>query len=399
MISSFFLSLARDPVQTIVFPRINRKAVRMLFNFAALVKRYILLTENDGCWSNFLALPKNMLTLILDTLHRLFYILPLKPRQVQIEITNRCNMDCPMCPREVLDIELEHMDWGKFVTVVDKLKERENITLTGWGEPFLHPRIFDMIAYCKERGHRVMITSNGLFSKESIAKEILNSGLDEITFSIDGVEDNNVSNGHTSNKVYENIEKIARLRETGRPSIRLQATLHEECEKDLYNVIRFGARIGVEAVNVGRIDRKYAPALKRPSPVEEERIFYEADHIANQCGIRLDWLQYAVGTGVVRFFYRLLRKKLHQSGKYCLKTFDYAYVSREGNVTPCCLLPEVKMGNLLDGDLQTIWQNEKFNHFRKNYRDTCGSCDLWVIDQVDSDQEVRKKQIPSQVSA
>ena len=371
----------------------------MLFNFAALVKRYILLTENDSCWSNFLALPKNMLTLILDTLHRLFYILPLKPRQVQIEITNRCNMDCPMCPREVLDIELEHMDWGKFVTVVDKLKERENITLTGWGEPFLHPRIFDIIAYCKERGHRVMITSNGLFSKESIAKEILNSGLDEITFSVDGVEDNNVSNGHTSNKVYENIEKIARLRETGRPSIRLQATLHEECEKDLYNVIRFGARIGVEAVNVGRIDRKYAPALKRPGPVEEERIFYEADHIANQCGIRLDWLQYAVGTGVVRFFYRLLRKKLHQSGKYCLKTFDYAYVSREGNVTPCCLLPEVKMGNLLDGDLQIIWQNEKFNHFRKNYRDTCGSCDLWVIDQVDSDQVVRKHQIPSQVSA
>ena len=152
-------------------------------------------------------------------------------------------------------------------------------------------------------------------------------------------------------------------------------------------------------MNVGRIDRKYAPELKRPSPVEEERIFYEADHIASECGIRLDWLQYAVGTRMVRFFYRLLRKKLHQSGKYCLKTFDYAYVSREGNVTPCCLLPEAKMGNLLDGDLQTIWQNEKFDHFRKNYRDTCGSCDLWVIDQVDSDQVARKNQIPSQVFA
>ena len=151
-ISSFFKDLAGNPVQTIVFLRINRKAVRILFNFAALVKRYILFTENDDCWGNFLALPKNMLTLILDTLHRLFYILPLKPRQVQIEITNRCNMDCPMCPREVLDIELEHMDWDKFVTVVDKLKERENITLTGWGEPFLHPRIFDMIAYCKNVG-------------------------------------------------------------------------------------------------------------------------------------------------------------------------------------------------------------------------------------------------------
>ena len=339
-----------------------------------------------------------MLKLILDTFQRLRYRLPANPRQVQIEITNRCNMDCPMCPREVLDIELEHMNWDKFITVVDKLTERENITLTGWGEPFLHPRIFDMIAYCKKRGHRVMTTSNGLFSRETIVEEILNSGLDELTFSIDGVKNNSVSDGHTSNKVYDNIEKIAKLRENGKPSIRLQATLHEGCEKDLYDVIRYGARIGSEAVNVGRIDRKYAPELKRPGPVEEKRIFYKADRIANECGIRLDWLQYAVGTRVIRFFYRLLRRKLHQSGKYCLKTFDYAYVSREGNITPCCLLPDVKMGNLLDEDLKTIWQNGKFNHFRENYRDTCGSCDLWVIDQVDSDQMVSKNQTPSQVS-
>ncbi|SVD41094.1 uncharacterized protein METZ01_LOCUS393948, partial [marine metagenome] len=264
-----------------------------------------------------------MLKLALDTVKRLGYRLPLKPRQVQIEITNRCNMDCPMCPREVLNIELEHMEWDKFIAVVDKLKERENITLTGWGEPFLHPRIFDMIAFCKQRGHRVMITSNGLFSKEGILEKILDSEIDELTFSIDGIEDNVVTHGHTSNKVYDDIKRVAQLRNNKKPLIRLQATLHGECEQDLYDVIRYGASIGCDAVNVGRVDRKYAPNLKRPGPEEEERIFFEADRIANECGIRLDWLQYSVGTGIVRFFYRLLRRKLHQSGKYCLKTFDY----------------------------------------------------------------------------
>ncbi|MCH8156559.1 MAG: radical SAM protein [Nitrospinae bacterium] len=301
---------------------------------------------------------------------------------MQIEITNRCNMTCPMCPREVLDIELEHMDWDKFIIVIGKLTGQEHITLTGWGEPFLHPRIFDMIAYCKERGHRVMITSNALFPNEGFVETILGSALDEITFSIDGVEDNKVADGHTSNKVYDNIEKISRLRKNGAPTIRLQATLHGGCENDLYDVIRYGARIGCDAVNVGRIDKKYAPELKRPGPEEEARIFHIADRIARASGIRLDWLQYSVATGITRFFYRLLRKKLHRSGKYCLKTFDYAYVSREGNVTPCCLLPDVKIGSLIDGDLQTIWQSDRFNHFRENYRDTCGSCDLWVIDQI-----------------
>lgn len=322
-----------------------------------------------------------MLQLALETINRLRYKIPARPRQVQIEITNRCNMDCPMCPREVLDIELEHMDWDKFAAVVDQLSHREDITLTGWGEPFLHPRIFDMIAYCRERNHRVMITSNGLFPKQTLIEEILRSGLDALTFSIDSV-DATLENGHNNNKVYENIEALARLRKNGTPALRLQATLHAGGENDLYEVIRYGAKIGCEVVNVGRLDLKYAPEIQRPGPLEEERIYRKADAVARASGIQLDWLQYSVSRGIFRFFYKLLRRKLHRSGRYCLKTFDYAYVSREGDVTPCCLLPTVKMGNAVEGDLQSIWNSDRFDHFRENYRETCGSCDLWTIDQV-----------------
>ena len=326
-----------------------------------------------------------MLGLIKETIDRLRYKIPLRPRQIQIEITNRCNMDCPMCQREDLGIELEHMSWTHFATVVDKLGQRENITLTGWGEPFIHPRVFDMIAYCKERGHKVMVTSNGLFTKPSMVDDILNSAVDTITFSIDSVNGNEtVTDGHTSNKVYENIEAVVKGRKPGTLGVRLQATLHMGCENDLYDVIRYGARIGCDIINVGRLDRQFRPNLERPDSQQERFIFLKADEIARSCSIQLDWLQYSVSSGLTRFVYRLLKKKLHRSGQYCLKTFDYAYITREGDVTPCCLLPNAKMGNLLHGSLGSIWKNEKFDHFRENYRDTCGTCDLWVIDQVPS---------------
>ncbi|MFQ5715614.1 MAG: radical SAM/SPASM domain-containing protein [Nitrospinales bacterium] len=323
-----------------------------------------------------------MLNLIVETFDRLRYKLPSKPRLIQIEVTNLCNLDCHMCPREDLEIELEHMDWDKFVSVMNKLDGKEEITLTGWGEPFLHPRIFDMIDYCKQRGHRVAATSNGLFVKSSIARDILSSGLDALTFSVDSVS-GAVTEGHTSAKVFKNIETLVRNRKNGTPSIRLQATLHQGRQKDLYDVIRYGASIGCQVVNVGRLDRKYAPDLKRPDEKEEERVFKEAARIAQAHGIQLDWLQYSVSSGFARFVYRVIRRKLHRSGRYCLKTFNYAYVSREGNVTPCCLLPTEKMGNLIEGDLKTIWQSDRFNNFRRNYRETCGSCDLWTIAQVD----------------
>ncbi len=290
-----------------------------------------------------------------------------------------------MCQREDLGIELEHMSWSHFTTVVDKLGQHEYITLTGWGEPFIHPRVFDMIAYCKERGHKVMVTSNGLFTKPSMVDDILNSAVDTITFSIDSVNGNEtVTDGHTSNKVYENIEAVVKGRKPGTLGVRLQATLHMGCENDLYDVIRYGARIGCDIINVGRLDRQFRPNLERPDSQQERFIFLKADEIARSCGIQLDWLQYSVSSGLTRFVYRLLKKKLHRSGQYCLKTFDYAYITREGDVTPCCLLPNAKMGNLLHGSLGSIWKNEKFDHFRENYRDTCGTCDLWVIDQVPS---------------
>ncbi len=323
-----------------------------------------------------------MLNLLLETVDRIRYKLPAKPKLVQIEVTNRCNLDCHMCPREDLDIELEHMDWDKFVVVVDQLENKEDITLTGWGEPFLHPRIFDMIDYCKERNHIVSITSNALFVSPVTPEMVLKSGVDSLTFSIDSVE-GDVEDGHTSKKVFENIEALARGRKGSKPSVRLQATLHADCEKDLSDVIRYGARIGCDVINVGRLDRKYAPDLKRPNQEEEEKIFDEADRVAREVGIQMDWLQYAVSSGVTRMIYKLLRKRLNQSGKYCLKTFNYAYVSREGDVTPCCLLPTEKMGNAIEEDIGTIWRGDNFDHFRENYRDVCGSCDLWSIEQVD----------------
>ena len=329
----------------------------------------------------------NPFYLIKETINRLRYKIPDNPQQVQIEITNRCNMDCPMCQREDLGIELEHMEWSNFTAVIDKLNNSEDITLTGWGEPFIHPRVFDMIAYCKEHGHRVMITSNGLFTKPDVVKDILKSGLDSVTFSIDSINGNEtVVEGHTSSKVYENIEAVILGRKGETPKVRLQATIHSGCENDLYDVIRYGGRIGCDVVNVGRLDRQFRPNLKRPDAREEKLIYLKADEIAKAVGIQLDWLQYSVSQGITRFFYKLLRKKLHKSGTYCLKTFDYAYVTREGHVTPCCLLPNSKMGNLLTDNLKSIWQSGKFDYFRKNYRNTCGECDLWTIDQVDTSQ-------------
>ena len=58
----------------------------------------------------------------------------------------------------------------------------------GWGEPFLNPRAFDMIAYARAKGIKVISSTNGhLFARQEFADPAARSGLDSIIFAIDGV--------------------------------------------------------------------------------------------------------------------------------------------------------------------------------------------------------------------
>ena len=96
-----------------------------------------------------------------EALGRILYMIPDYPSQAQIEITNRCNLTCKMCPRDYFNLLKEDMPLETFKKIVDRLENITLLTLTGWGEPLVHPHIFEMITYCKERSHKVKLTTNG----------------------------------------------------------------------------------------------------------------------------------------------------------------------------------------------------------------------------------------------
>ncbi len=108
------------------------------------------------------------------------------PLELQLGITNRCNLDCAFCPQrrsrkpkgeislELLDSLLEQA--APYVDTVD---------LSFDGEPFLHSRWPECISACRRRGVRAMLETNALLLDEPLAREVLASGLGSITFSLD----------------------------------------------------------------------------------------------------------------------------------------------------------------------------------------------------------------------
>src|SRR5207237_3461470 len=90
---------------------------------------------------------------------------PPLPTFVQIEPVGQCNLRCQMCAIQFRNDGPPHgplafMPLETFTRIVDEFGAIEQLHLQGLGEPMMHPRFFDLVAYAARRGIRVTTNSN-----------------------------------------------------------------------------------------------------------------------------------------------------------------------------------------------------------------------------------------------
>lgn len=115
------------------------------------------------------------------------------PVHVDVEITDICNMSCPMCYTVLPEfVQLKHgfMGFDLYKKIVDECAANGtySIRLSIRGETLLHPDLVQMIRYAKDKGiAEVAFLTNGLLLTEELAEEIIDAGLDWMTVSWDGL--------------------------------------------------------------------------------------------------------------------------------------------------------------------------------------------------------------------
>lgn len=108
--------------------------------------------------------------------------------EVRYEVTNKCNAECVMCPRDLHTRPQGIMDQTKYERSIDEVTELgcKRVTLTGFGEPFLDKNLEKKISYAKSKGLRTyVITNASLLQKRG--QSIADSGLDELRISFYGM--------------------------------------------------------------------------------------------------------------------------------------------------------------------------------------------------------------------
>jgi len=98
------------------------------------------------------------------------------PEALQIEVTNRCNFNCQICIRRVWNAKPLDMD----VALYRKIAEAcfpflKRLVLYGFGEPFIHPQILEMLRIARKRllkDGEILISTNGSLLTPEIAEKI-----------------------------------------------------------------------------------------------------------------------------------------------------------------------------------------------------------------------------------
>jgi len=220
----------------------------------------------------------------LDELKRPYdYPLAKRPFTVDVELTNHCNLLCVFCDRQLMKRAKGFMDFAVLKKIVDQAAEIGvlGIRFIRWGEPLLHPKVFEAVKYIKSKGLLAHITTNGLLVDEKMAEQIVESGLDNIIFSMQGLDEKGYlemrrvkAYGAEQHKMLlKNINGLLAVRKkmgADRPYIQVTTTTMDETEEQIKewregwnNKVDLATHTGVTSLFRVRNCSKVKPLLNR----------------------------------------------------------------------------------------------------------------------------------------
>lgn len=287
------------------------------------------------------------------------------PLSISLEPTTSCNLRCPECPSGLRSFTRPTgmMDAGLAFNLIDQLhKDLIYLIFYFQGEPFLNPDLHKMIRYASGKKIYTAISTNGHYLSEEVAKNVVQSGLDRLIVSLDGITQDVYQDyriGGQLSKVLEGVKNIKKAKE-------------EAGSKKPYIVFQFL----VTAKNEHQI--KSAQALAKSEGVS---IAFKTAQIND----------YKNGSPLIPVNSRYSRYAKAKNGTYtiknelenhCWRLWNSAVITWDGAVVPCCFDKDAhyKMGDVKKIPFRKIWESDAYNYFRSSVLtgrkeiDICTNC-------------------------
>jgi hypothetical protein len=217
----------------------------------------------------------------------------LLPSRLYIECTAACNISCNQacCAPETGITRTRQagmLDYDLFTRVVDEAGPTVGrIDFFNYGEAFLHKRALDMVEYIKSRHPHVYLytSTNGLALTADGARRLARSGIDEVTFSIDGATPESYAKYRQRGDFDKAIRNLTALTDEKRthdldvPFVNWRYILftHNDSDAEMERARRMAETIGVDRLSWEITDhpenmfsRRFVPGTPDYARIEHE---------------------------------------------------------------------------------------------------------------------------------
>ncbi len=273
------------------------------------------------------------------------------PAVATIEPTNRCNLKCVECPtgNNSLTRTKGYIDPALFQQLINSLAP--NLTwlmLYFQGEPLLHKHLTGLIRYASDKNIYTSISTNGHQLTKENARWLIDSGLDRIIISLDGIDQETYSKyrqGGNFKTVITGIKNLVNLKDelkSRKPYIMLQVIVMKHNEEHINNIKLLGKSLGVDKtvfktmqVTDFKKHRHFLPLNKKYArySLTENQDAGNSKNLVNRC-----W-----------------------------RIWSTLVILHDGVSVPCCFDKDARypLGIFPVTNLRSIWMGNSFKKFRK----------------------------------
>jgi MoaA/NifB/PqqE/SkfB family radical SAM enzyme len=347
---------------------------------------------------------------------------PLK--KICVEPTSACNLSCRTCVRNTWEEETGFMDMATFRRMISGLKKvpsLEKIAFWGIGEPLLHPDIFEMIFLANRLGVKTELVSNALLLDRPAAEKLVETGLDTLVVSVDGVSSATykcIRSGGNLDTVKSHIDYLNTLRwknGNNRPDLGIEFVAMQSNLSELPKLRDLAYEMKASFLIITNV-LPYTEALKDEilywlspsyscfptpdrSPEQPEVVLPVFDDRPEQMNAVKKLLQ---SNGIVT----PSSKDFGNIKAYCPFVWEGSTsISWDGSVSPCIALMHsytcyvlgrekkirrYPLGNIGTQDLKDIWSDEAYKQFRNRAMRfefspcaNCGGCEFADFNEED----------------
>lgn len=291
------------------------------------------------------------------------------PRYIMVELTQGCNLRCPMCRPASISYREREMDRSIFWHATELLfPTAEIVDVRGWGESLLAPDIDDILTAVEQYGARCRIVTN-LSLKRRRAMDRLVEMDAMIDVSLDAATQKVLDLSRTGAKfpiIDQNLRRISEqlLNRDSIDSLRIVATVQGCTVDSLVGLVEYAADVRVRNVVLNEV------TLSKDDPNSLTGLDHEVDAAVHAASVRAGELGVELFAGTKLGTCVGLKKSV----PFCVHPWAYATIGYDGSVGYCDHLigPMMKhsgMGVLTDRGFDGIWNGSEWLELRRWHAD------------------------------